>query len=743
MRLLCLHDEAPDGTRLELHPRMSVVTGLHGPARARVIDALAALPGGRGVESLADMSGTIESTGILLELDQATLALLDLTSDIDPVVRADDLDHLGAGPLGSGTAVAPPSAVSVGELRQTQRNLSATLDALRQTVEALHEAHQRVLARRSVVASALAELVASVPPAAAPGTHEKVAAQHDRIDSSVGATSTVVLDSPGPTPEAVAAIASAAARVDRLRTRRDEMLAALEPLEDIDTAAVEAAVAEHRGMENPQRRPDPAGAALADELAAAVAALDAYDDALEAAGLGPVAAYRRLDEAQRWFLAADAAVRPPVIDPDDARALEAAHDEVQTAQLKFTASRMGGKNAKQRLDDAVQVEQEVLARMGFATYTAFVMSTSVPTVTPELRAQHEQAQASFLQAEAAFMEAGDAIERDPERLALAAAVEQAREQARALVGPLADADLEAALRDLTVVDDAQVAVVAVTGNRLRSALQEAGVDFGDLELQADEVAEVAEVWLADMAEATAQRTELNATLAETEREIAVAEAELGDIDTAAPSVVDMLDEVGDWDDGAGGWTALGVATPVSDLPGDAEANDEIDGDDGTRADLEAALAEVDQEATDLEEQIDAQGSLVAAAAAGLEAVRAQVADREIAESSPGSGLGLGGDLAGVLAGADLGAPPDDSGLAQREWYLLARLAAQRSVSYAGSVPLVLDDPLVRLAHDEVTYLLDRLLRMTDAVQVIFVGEDPRVIEWVETAGDGVGLVALS
>jgi len=748
MRLLRLHDEAPDGVRLELHPKMSVVTGLHGPARARVLDALAALPGGRGVDGLDDMTGTIESTGILLELDKATLALLDLTSDLDPIVRADDLDHLGDGPLGAGT-VEGPAPVSLEAARQTQRNLTATVNVLRQSVEELHESHRRVLARRSVLASALTALGANPRPSATPvpsagqasDGHRSVG--HEHGPTSGRAATTVVLDGPGPSPETEAAIASAAARVDRLRTHRDETIAALEPLADIDTTAVEAAVAEQRGLDTPERRPDSAAVGLADELATAAVSLDAYDTALEAAGLGPVAAYRRLDEAQRWFLAADAAVRPPVIDPEDARALETAHDEVQSAELKLTASRMGGKNVKLRLDEAVVVEQQILARMGFATYTSFVMSTSVPMVSPELRAQHEQAQAAFLAAEAAFLEAGDALERDPDRIALTTAVERARERARAVVGPVADPELDPALRALTVADEAQIARSDVADDHLRLAMQEAGVDFGDLDLAPDEVAEVAEVWLADMAEATAQRAQLTAALADIEREVAAAEVELGDIDTSAPSVVEMLDEVGEWDDGGDGWTSLGTALPAgSDDEGLMPSDDPEPLDDGTRADLEAALGEVDAEAAGLEEQIDAQGALVAATAAGLEAVQAQVAALAAASPRAGAGGGLGGDLAEVLANADLGEPPDESGLAQREWYLLARLAAQRSVSYAGSVPLVLDDPLVRLAEDEVTYLMDRLLRMTEAVQVVYVGDDRRVVEWADTAGADVGLVAV-
>ena len=69
-----------------------------------------------------------------------------------------------------------------------------------------------------------------------------------------------------------------------------------------------------------------------------------------------------------------------------------------------------------------------------------------------------------------------------------------------------------------------------------------------------------------------------------------------------------------------------------------------------------------------------------------------------------------------------------------EWYLLARLAAQRSVSVAGSVPLLLDNALRGLATDEVSHLLGRLERMAEAVQVIVLSEDPVAASWAEAAG---------
>ena len=70
-----------------------------------------------------------------------------------------------------------------------------------------------------------------------------------------------------------------------------------------------------------------------------------------------------------------------------------------------------------------------------------------------------------------------------------------------------------------------------------------------------------------------------------------------------------------------------------------------------------------------------------------------------------------------------------------EWYLLARLAAQRSVSLGGSVPLLLDDALTGLDEDEVSHVLGRLERMAEAVQVIVLSDDPLASSWALLAGD--------
>ncbi len=174
----------------------------------------------------------------------------------------------------------------------------------------------------------------------------------------------------------------------------------------------------------------------------------------------------------------------------------------------------------------------------------------------------------------------------------------------------------------------------------------------------------------------------------------------------------------------------------SETAGQAGGADGAEVGDLARLDLELGLAELDVEVRDLAEQVDAQSALLAAAAIALEGARAHLAALEGGDASEDPGFAVATTFASVDGhGAEV------SDLGQVEWYLLSRLAAQRSVSYAGSVPLVLDDPFGRVADDDVEYLLERLVRMSDAVQLVFVGDDPRVLRWGSAADDEVSTLA--
>lgn len=65
-----------------------------------------------------------------------------------------------------------------------------------------------------------------------------------------------------------------------------------------------------------------------------------------------------------------------------------------------------------------------------------------------------------------------------------------------------------------------------------------------------------------------------------------------------------------------------------------------------------------------------------------------------------------------------------------EYSLMARVAGQRSVSYAGSLPLVVDDVLGALGEVDLVRVLERLGRLADTVQVVLLSDQPDVVGWV-------------
>ncbi|MEY2447056.1 MAG: hypothetical protein QOH79_532, partial [Acidimicrobiaceae bacterium] len=87
------------GHRIEFHPYVTVLRGLDDDLRAKLIDALAAVSAGR-----PSVDGLVEAHGVVLDLTDATLELLDLPgageTGFDIIVRREQLP--GATSAGGG-----------------------------------------------------------------------------------------------------------------------------------------------------------------------------------------------------------------------------------------------------------------------------------------------------------------------------------------------------------------------------------------------------------------------------------------------------------------------------------------------------------------------------------------------------------------------------------------------------------------------------------------------------------------
>src|SRR4051794_40519446 len=87
MRLLQLNPNGNEAAALDFHPMVTVVKGLSDAGRRRVINAVAALPRGTS----PGCGGLIEAHGILLDLDEDNLQMLDLDGELDVVITPNDM----------------------------------------------------------------------------------------------------------------------------------------------------------------------------------------------------------------------------------------------------------------------------------------------------------------------------------------------------------------------------------------------------------------------------------------------------------------------------------------------------------------------------------------------------------------------------------------------------------------------------------------------------------------------------
>jgi hypothetical protein len=666
-----------DGAPLDFHPAMTVVGGLTDDARARLCAALQALPAGRD----PGWEGLVEAHGVVLDLDREALRLLGMQREVDVVVGSHDLP----GQNGADGERAP-IVMGPADPEAKAEELRLSYDILAHGVAALKRARMEFEEARLQAVEALEEARADLDPFATTA-FEQAAAQLRRAEADG--------HEEAPEPRDVVSIDDLVAERDRLR----EELANIEAI-DLDPV-VEALHRAERAADGVADRLDPADLrALADELAAAELALVEVDERRRVQGRDPVDLQRRIEGARIQLERLEAAAAPVRVDPADAVKLEAAHDAVVDADGKVSGSRIGGKAARQRLEDALGAERTILARVGFPTYTAYSLAQSAPGPDPETRVELESTRRELAELEAAYYAALDSGDEEPEDAELLARREALRRAAAALVGCEADDLAAQVLRMAGELESTDERHTAAT--ELRERLQEAGVDFGDLDLADDEIVDVARVWVADMGEATAERERLGRELDTVEaRLLVVAPVMAGGASVATDPVVRAQAE---------------VEAAEARLAGHRQASDRV-------AELCGLLEEIEGRLGDLSENIEAQESLVAAAGAG-------VALAEMADTDDGRP-----EAADLLL-----AMPED--VDDTEWYLLTRLAAQRSLSFAGSVPLVLDHTLEDMEREEVYRVLDRVEQMTDVVQVVYLGDDDAVVEWAAQRGPRASVISV-
>ena len=655
MRLLQLSLESGEHAALDLHPLLSVVQGLDDRARDRLVRTVAAIAAG----AEPPCAGMAEAHGVMLPLDEASIALLDLRTEADPIVRRGDLP--GAVDDGSESSVEAPEDPVDDLLRTAPDGLHPELDAARRHLHDTREA-LRVLremsddtARRLTEAAEerrrLSDAVASV------------SLGDDRVESDVDEVAVLEAD-------------------------LDALDAGIAELTALDLEPVRVLLDAIENPEPQQDVPHPAAQALAAEIVRLHGEVAELEARMESEGRGPVTALARLDAARTEAHAAELALTRPPVSSDDEEELRQAHEVVLDAEQK--ASGFRSRSGQRKLAAALSVQQEILDRVGYPTWSAYVMGASLMGVDEQAKVRLERAEGELAAAEQAWEHISAALDDDPDHHALLDELEDVEVEAIAVLletgAPVPEEreDLEPALRALTApANSASEDDLVAT---LSHSLHNLGLQVEPS--QPERVLVTAHALLEEFAGVPARVEELTA-------ERRRLESRLADARSRAE---------------AKAWEDLEAAV-------DRPATERI-------AELEAELVAARAAEEDLAEALEGRQALVEAAT---------LAERAASRRARATGLALLEDEA-PAADHDpdqLWAEVDPEAI---ELYLMARLSAIREVSYAGSVPMVLVDTFRGLPDEAVLDLLDSVARMSETAQILLVTDDALVAAWAVEQG---------
>jgi hypothetical protein len=549
--------------------------------------------------------------------------------------------------------------------------------------------------------------------------------------------------------------------VAALRGRRRELEAALLAVETVDPLPVRAALRNAQRNDGPEYVESSEAVRLADEWARINLALG--DDAPhedDASQFAVVDARVRVENARAALADAERGARLPDIDRADIDELEDAHEKVLDAYDKVER-RIGRARAQSRLDGARADEQTILDRMGFLTYADFRMGTSILNIDSATETKLELARVELADAEDTLAKAEAAVTEELARAELLSQRSQVRAAALMLLGGEPADDLESALRGHKVEkrDDGERIMV------LREALQATGLDLGNDDLSDDLLFDFAAIWLDEQEETISSRLDIEQQIADIDREMDAADQEPRtpvadeiepETEAAPPAEAEADAEAHPEVEERRAAVIAAAATETSAATelGDAEA--ELFATEEAEREAAAAVTAATDAATAAHtaeraasEALESRSEELATTAAvqGRFALEAAVASAERAAAEADGALETGrtelGEVVAMLAdleqGATVSSPAhaaDESSdsMEEIEWYLLARIAAQRSVSYAGSLPLVLDDALLGLTREELDHILGRLERMISAVQIVIVTTEADATSWATAAG---------
>lgn len=726
MRVVRIEQLAPGGAALEVHPRLTLLRGASPELRRRLAATLRSICG----DGVLEESGVIEVSGVQLALDPPTIEQLRVEAGVDPVIV------LGTArpDAGASTSPEPPSAEEdLPPVEVVSSDEAALRAELRAVTVARTELGERMEAARAGLDSFSTAAL------------EVCMGQIDALESR---RATLRVDWEREQDERRLRLDAASSQLAAVRACTDR-IAGLQVLRGRVEAARDHVVA--TGMQAEQ--PDAAAAQLAAQLEAAAARILDLSDRYEQLQGRLRAAADELAAARSAADAAATAARSPKVDRQAVQRLEEVRDEIFAVDDRQSV--LGAARNKRRLAELRSEEAILLDRMGFDTYSAYVMG--IPSVRADLErsAQLGEAQdhADRLEAEVALLRAqvADRSELDD----AAAQLHRLLSEALRLLGSPADprppealaygvstggdaAELvhraATALRDRTTTDPERVRhavedlVVALRDATAAAAALPAPPEGpavlpplpappfpGEVAVPAQDpatsVVAHAEGWLGWCEALQRWSRSTEGVVVELERRT----AELGAGHDA--------ERIGRW--------AEVEAELDEALDRLAEAQERVRRHEAATAEL-ADLRVAELELRDQERELLVR---IAAADAAIVPPAAPVGRPEATSPRGTTGAeGADGDVGPDTAVLD-SLDPDAV-----EWGVVTRLARQRTVSFVGSLPVLVDGlPDEPQARDAV---LQRLDRMSDLIQVIVVDDGPGSAAWVDGAGERARRVDL-
>jgi DNA repair exonuclease SbcCD ATPase subunit len=741
MRLVRLDDVAPGGRQLDLHPRLTVLVGVPEGIRDLLCRAVRALVDGRE----PPVGGVLEAHGTLVELSGASIAALGLGPHLllDPVLDL-GAERLGSGqvpgpaagpsprvprveilpvvpdtslrvptsgipPAGEppGPSPVPPPAPPADPTRTARTAAEAELSQHRDQLRSL-TGELVVLARQMEEARAGLDSFARADLAAA---RERVEVLAARVRQA--------------TEDRESRLREFSAQREALAERRAGLVAELERCSGVDPAEVRAAAGRLATLLETPAAPDPFAAELADRLDALRRADLARAERADAAARALETAEQQLAQARDELRELTGAHAPGGLDPALVARLEVLRDEI--FDLEERGGRLGAGRNRRRVEELRAEEAEILDRLGFDTYSAFVMGVrSARSVTTRaIRVDEVRARVEALEHEVERLRA-DLPGGAEDQRGRSERTEITREAAALLgadptaLGRLTSAELAELLRSTTVTESpAHRAEIISAAAHLGSVLALAGEEPSPGEADPEARLAAARRWLAEVEAREARVADLSARIDEVDRELA------------------QLDEVGVGDDGG----------RLADVRAELALAEERVAEAERRLDRHlASMAELaDLRARELELR-DRQRSVEAAIAEGerrlgvLNAATPPPFRGPVPTATGGPAQpvvttpvavppvpGVPAVPAAVVGSAPTPSPPSTFGPVSREWRVLSRYADLRSVGTVGALPLLVLGLSAEPADTDA--VLHRIESLSDLVQTLVVTDDERVAIW--------------